>query len=149
MQRFVGEKDRPMILVVEDNPGDARLIREAIATGSVRSRIHIAADGVEALKFLRREGEHVQAPRPVLILLDLNLPGKSGWDILKELKADPQLRRIAVVIWTSTQGETEIGCAYDLGANCYGVKPLGLDEYLNTIQAIEEFWVTRVQLPRG
>jgi CheY-like chemotaxis protein len=136
-----------MILIVEDNPGDARLIREAIETGNVRSRIHVAEDGFAALKFLRREGDYAQAPRPALMFLDLNLPGKSGWDVLRELKADPQLRHIAVVIWTSTRGEMEIRYAYELGASCYGVKPLGLDEYLHTVQAIEEFWLTRVQLP--
>jgi CheY-like chemotaxis protein len=149
MERFAEDKDRPMILVVEDNPGDARLIREAIETGSVRSRIHVVEDGFAALKFLRREGEYAEAPRPTLMFLDLNLPGKSGWDVLRELKEDPQLRYITVVIWTSTQGEMEIRCAYELGANCYGVKPLGLDDYLHTVQAIEEFWLTYVQVPAG
>jgi chemotaxis family two-component system response regulator Rcp1 len=147
MERFAEDEERPMILVVEDNPGDVRLIREAIKTGSVHSRVYVAENGFEALKFLRRQGEYAQAPRPVLMFLDLNLPGKSGWEVLRELRADTQLRTMVVVIWTSTQGEIEIRYAYELGANCYGIKPLGLDDYLQTVQAITEFWLTRVQLP--
>jgi two-component system, chemotaxis family, response regulator Rcp1 len=139
---------RPVeILLVEDNPGDVRLTREALREGKVRNNLYVAADGVEALRFLRREGEHAEAVRPDLILLDLNLPRKDGREVLEEIKEDPQLRLIPVVVLTSSQAEQDICRAYDLHANCYVTKPVDLDRFITVVQTIENFWFTIVKLP--
>jgi two-component system, chemotaxis family, response regulator Rcp1 len=139
---------RPVeILLVEDNPGDVRLTREALREGKVRNNLSVAADGVEALRFLRREGEHAEAVRPDLILLDLNLPRKDGREVLEEIKEDPQLRLIPVVVLTSSQAEQDICRAYDLHANCYVTKPVDLDRFITVVQTIENFWFTIVKLP--
>ena len=139
---------RPVeILLVEDNPGDVRLTREALREGKVRNNLYVAADGVEALRFLRREGEHAGAVRPDLILLDLNLPRKDGREVLEEVKADPSLRYIPVVVLTSSQAEQDIVRAYDLHANCYVSKPVDLDQFIHVVKSIEDFWFTIVKLP--
>jgi CheY-like chemotaxis protein len=120
-----------------------------VQAGSIRSEVRVARDGLEALAFLRRQGEYATAPRPDLILLDLNLPRKDGREVLVEIKADPALKRLPVVILTSAPGEAEVRQAYDLGASCYVVKPAELEAYFTAVQAIEEFWLTRVRLPSG
>jgi two-component system, chemotaxis family, response regulator Rcp1 len=139
---------RPVeILLVEDNPGDVRLTREALKEGKVRNNLYVAPDGVEALRFLRREDEHHDAVRPDLILLDLNLPRKDGREVLEEIKQDVNLRSIPVVILTSSQAEQDICRAYQLHANCYVTKPVDLDQFVTVVQSIETFWFTIVKLP--
>lgn len=139
---------RPIeVLLVEDNPGDVRLTREALREAKVRNHLHVAPDGVAALAFLRREEEHAGAVRPDLILLDLNLPRKSGREVLEEIKADPSLRAIPVVILSSSEAEQDILRAYDLHANCYVTKPVDLDQFITVVKSIEEFWFTIVKLP--
>jgi two-component system, chemotaxis family, response regulator Rcp1 len=139
---------RPVeILLVEDNPGDVRLTREALKEGKVRNNLHVVSDGVEALAFLRREGKYVDAVRPDLILLDLNLPRKDGRQVLEEIKEDAALRPIPVVILTSSQAEQDIVRAYDLHANCYVSKPVDLDQFIHVVKSLEDFWFTIVKLP--
>lgn len=135
------------ILLVEDNPGDARLTLEAMRDAKVHNRIHVVEDGVEALAFLRREGSYGDAPRPDLILLDLNLPRKDGRAVLAEVKADPDLKRIPVVVLTTSQAEDDVLRAYDLHANCYVTKPVDLEQFMKIIKQIDEFWVKVVTLP--
>jgi len=135
------------ILLVEDNEGDARLAIEALKDAKVRNRVSWVKDGVEALRFLHREGAHAKAPRPDVILLDLNLPRKDGREVLAEIKSDDGLRRIPVVILTVSQAEEDIIRSYNLHANCYITKPLDLDQFLRVVQAIEDFWLTIVKLP--
>jgi CheY-like chemotaxis protein len=143
--KMVGE--RVDILLVEDNPGDARLMKEALAEAKVRNRLHLVADGVEALAYLRRRGPFASAMRPDLILLDLNLPGKDGREVLAEIKRDQDLRRIPVVILTSSQTEADIARAYDLHANAYVTKPLDVEQFITVVKSIEDFWLTIVKLP--
>jgi two-component system, chemotaxis family, response regulator Rcp1 len=139
---------RPVeILLVEDNPGDVRLTREALREGKVRNNLAVASDGVEAIAYLRKEGEHAEAVRPDLILLDLNLPRKDGREVLAEIKADPALRHIPVVVLTSSQADEDIVRAYGLHANCYVTKPVDLDQFIRVVEAIEDFWFTIVKLP--
>jgi two-component system, chemotaxis family, response regulator Rcp1 len=141
-------QSRPVeILLVEDNPGDVRLTREALKEGKVRNNLYVAPDGVEALRFLKREGEHADAVRPDLILLDLNLPRKDGREVLEEIKQDAVLRSIPVVILTSSQAEQDICRAYALHANCYVTKPVDLDQFITVVKSIETFWFTIVKLP--
>jgi two-component system, chemotaxis family, response regulator Rcp1 len=135
------------ILLVEDNPGDVRLIKEALRDGKIRTTLHVVRDGVEALAFMRREGQYVHAPRPDLILLDLNLPKKDGREVLTEIKVDDALRAIPVIILTTSQAEQDVLKAYGLHANCYITKPADLDQFLRAVQAIEDFWLTIVKLP--
>jgi len=135
------------ILLVEDNEGDARLAIEALKDGKVRNRVSWVKDGVEALQFLCREGVYAAAPRPDVILLDLNLPRKDGREVLAEIKSSSRLRRIPVVILTVSQAEEDILRSYNLHANCYITKPLDLDQFLRVVQAIEDFWLTIVKLP--
>ena len=143
-------RGRPIeILLVEDNPGDVRLTIEALKEGKVSNRLSVARDGVEALAFLRREGPHANASRPDLILLDLNLPKKDGREVLADIKADSSLRRIPVVVLTTSKAEEDILRTYDLHANCYITKPVDLNQFIKVVQAIEEFWFTIVTLPRG
>jgi two-component system, chemotaxis family, response regulator Rcp1 len=140
---------RPVeILLVEDNPGDVRLTREALTEAKVRNNLYVAADGVQAIAFLRREGEFAGSVRPDLILLDLNLPRKDGREVLEEIKADPALRQIPVVILTSSQAEQDIVRAYDLHANCYISKPVDLDQFIKVVKSIEDFWFAIVKLPK-
>ena len=135
------------ILLVEDNPGDVRLTRQAVKDGKIRNRLHVAGDGVEALAYLRREGAYADAPRPDLILLDLNLPKKDGREVLAEIKADEQLKQIPVVVLTTSSSEQDILKTYGLHANCYVTKPVDLEQFIEVVQAIESFWFTIVKLP--
>ncbi len=135
------------ILLVEDNAGDIRLTREALEEARIGHRLSVTQDGVEALAFLRHEGVYATANRPDLILLDLNLPKKGGRDVLAEIKRDPYLRRIPVVVLTTSTAEEDIQAAYDLHANCYIVKPVDLDQFLTVMQSIEGFWFLAATLP--
>ena len=135
------------ILLVEDNPGDARLTQEAIREARMRNRLNWVLDGVEALTFLRKEGKHKQAPRPDLILLDLNLPRKDGRELLAEIKRDEQLKRIPVVVLTTSEAEEDISRVYRLKANCYIAKPPQLDDLVKIVKSIEEFWFRVARLP--
>jgi two-component system, chemotaxis family, response regulator Rcp1 len=137
------------ILLVEDNPGDVELTREALHDSKVHMRLSVVNDGVEALAFLKREARYPDAPRPDLILLDLNLPKKDGRAVLGEIKQDPSLKHIPVVILTSSQAEQDILRAYDLHANCYVTKPVDLDQFITIVKSIEQFWFTVVKLPHG
>jgi len=135
------------ILLVEDNPGDVRLTQEALRDGKVRNSMHVAADGVEALAFLRRQGRYANASRPDVILLDLNLPKKDGREVLAEIKTDPDLRRIPVVVLTTSEAEEDILRAYNLYANAYVAKPVDLDKFIAVVKSIEDFWLEIVKLP--
>jgi len=135
------------ILLVEDNPGDARPTLEAFADTRPPRRLSHVTNGVQAIDFLRRAGAHTQATLPDLILLDLNLPCKDGREVLAEIKADATLRRIPVVILTTSQAEADILRAYDLNANCYVTKPADLDQFTRVIRCIDEFWLTVAKLP--
>ncbi len=137
------------ILLVEDNPGDVRLTIEGFKEGKILNNLSVVSNGVEALAFLRREGEYANAPRPELILLDLNLPRKDGREVLAEIKNDNNLKRIPVVILTSSEAEQDIVKSYNLHANCYITKPVELDQFIGVIKNIEHFWLTVVKLPPG
>jgi CheY-like chemotaxis protein len=142
------ESGRPIqILMVEDNPGDVRLAQEALRDAKLRNHISSVKDGVEALAFLRRAGPYSAAPRPDLILLDLNLPRKDGREVLAEIKDDQNLRRIPVVVLTTSRDEQDILKAYDLHANCYIVKPVDLEQFMTIVKSIEGFWFEIVKLP--
>lgn len=144
----IEEYGRPaQFLLVEDNPGDVRLTREALNEGKLRNHLNIVGDGVEALAFLRREGKYASAPRPDLVLLDLNLPRKDGREVLAEIKADPILKRIPVVIITSSEAEQDVLASYDLHVNCYVSKPVDLEQFIKVVRSIETFWLTIVKLP--
>ena len=139
---------RPVeILLVEDNAGDVRLAREGLRECKLLNNLSVADDGVKAMAFLRREGEHAHAPRPDLIMLDLNLPRKDGREVLKEIKEDEKLKRIPVVILTTSKAEGDIVKSYSLHANCYVTKPLAIEQFIEVVQAIETFWFTIVELP--
>lgn len=143
-EAFVG---RPVeILLVEDNAGDVRLAREGLRECKLLNNLHVAGDGVEALAFLRRQGEHAKAPRPDLIMLDLNLPRKDGREVLREIKEDDELKRIPVVILTTSKAEEDIVKSYSLHANCYVTKPLAIEQFITVVKAIESFWFTIVKL---
>jgi two-component system, chemotaxis family, response regulator Rcp1 len=135
------------ILLVEDNLGDARLTQEALREARVSNRMSHVRDGVEAMAFLRREGAFTRAPRPDLILLDLNLPRKDGREVLAEIKGDDRFRRIPVVVLTVSQADEDILRAYNLNANCYIAKPVDLDQFIKVVRSIEDFWLTIVKLP--
>ena len=138
---------RPVrILMVEDNPGDVDLTREGLAEAKLHNELFIASDGEEAMAFLLREGEHVGAPRPDLILLDLNLPKKDGREVLSEIKAHEDLRRIPVVVLTSSEAEEDVLRSYDLHANCYITKPVDLQKFLKVVRSIKGFWFSVVTL---
>jgi two-component system, chemotaxis family, response regulator Rcp1 len=143
-----GHRVEPIeILLVEDSPADVDLTREALEDAKVHNNLHVASDGVEALAFLRREGRYADAPHPALILLDLNLPKKDGREVLAEIKADPLLRRIPVVVLTTSEAEQDILQSYDLHANCYVTKPVDLDAFMHVVRSIEDFWLAIVRLP--
>jgi two-component system, chemotaxis family, response regulator Rcp1 len=135
------------ILMVEDNPADVRLTLEAFKEGKILNTLRTVKDGVEAMAFLRRRDPYADAARPDLILLDLNLPRKDGREVLAEIKSDPDLKRIPVVILTTSRAETDVLRTYDLHANCYVVKPVDLDQFIGVIRNIEHFWLTAVTLP--
>ena len=134
------------ILLVEDNPGDVRLTKEALKDAKVRNNLHVAMDGVEALAFLRKQGKFGAAVRPDLILLDLNLPRKNGREVLEEVKKDPALQHIPIVILTTSQAEQDVLESYRLWANAYVTKPVDLDQFLKVVGSIEEFWLEIVKL---
>ncbi len=139
---------RPIeILMVEDNPSDVRLTIEAFRDAKVQNNLHVAPDGVAAMEFLRGEGAHGNAPRPDIILLDLNLPGKSGTEVLEEIKGDPELKRIPVIVLTTSDNEADIRRAYDLHANAYITKPVDLDRFFGIAEAVEDFWLSVAKLP--
>ncbi len=141
---------RPVhILLIEDNPGDVRLTIEALREAKVRNTLNVASDGEEALRYLHHLGPHRDAPRPDLILLDLNLPRKDGREVLAEIKVDPNLKIIPVVILTTSQAEQDILRSYELRANCYITKPVDLDQFITVVRSIESFWLTIVTLPSG
>jgi len=135
------------VLLVEDSPGDTRLTLEAIRDCDVPLTLNVVRDGFEAMAFLRREGRYGAVERPALILLDLNLPGKGGREVLAEVKGDRDLRRIPVVVLTTSRSEDDIAAAYGLHANCYVRKPADTDELLGIVKGIEDFWLTKVRLP--
>jgi chemotaxis family two-component system response regulator Rcp1 len=135
------------ILLVEDNPGDSRLAIEALKESKLRNNLHIVTDGIEAMDFLYKKGKHLQVPRPDLILLDLNLPKKDGREVLAEIKSDPDLKRIPVVILTISKAEEDVLKTYNLHANCFITKPLDLNQFVTVIKSIEDFWLTIVKLP--
>jgi CheY-like chemotaxis protein len=136
------------VLLVEDDPGDALMTQEAFEHHKIRNTLHVVKDGVEALAFLRREGEHADAPRPGLILLDLNLPRKDGREVLAEVKADAELRHIPVVVLTTSDAEEDILRSYSLHANAYVTKPVDFDRFIEVVRQIDDFFVTVVKLPR-
>jgi chemotaxis family two-component system response regulator Rcp1 len=143
-----GARSRPIeILVVEDNPGDVRLLRETFQEGKISNRISVVEDGVEALGFLRREGKYDSAPRPDLILLDLSLPRKSGQEVLAEFKQDAELKRIPVCVITSSAAEKDIMQAYENYVNCYLTKPVDLEQFIGVVRSVEDFWLSIVKLP--
>ena len=135
------------VLLVEDNPGDVRLTREALREGKVRNNLSVAPDGVEALAFLRREGKYADAPRPDVILLDLNLPKKDGREVLAVIKRDAELKQIPVVVLTTSKAEEDVLKSYELHANCYVTKPVDLEKFIQVVQSIDRFWLTVVTLP--
>jgi CheY-like chemotaxis protein len=135
------------ILLVEDNPGDVRLIVEGLNEGTVRHHLHVAHDGVEALDFLRHQGRFADSVRPDLVLLDLNLPRMGGREVLAEVKSDPDLKTIPIVVLTTSRAEQDILQSYQLHANCYVTKPVDLEQFLSVMRSIEEFWMTTVTLP--
>jgi two-component system, chemotaxis family, response regulator Rcp1 len=141
---------RPVqILLVEDNPGDVRLTMEALKEAKVLNKLTVVKDGIEALTLLRKQGQHADAVRPDLILLDLNLPRKDGREVLAEIKADDDLKRIPVVILTTSQDEQDVLKTYNLYANCYITKPVDLDQFITVVKSIEDFWLGIVVLPKN
>ncbi len=135
------------ILLVEDNPGDVRLTQEALKESKMLNELYVAEDGVEALEFLNREGKYSDAPHPDLILLDLNLPKKDGRELLEEIKADEKLMRIPVVVLTTSKAQEDIYRMYEQHANCYITKPIDLDQFIEVVKSIDNFWLTIVKLP--
>lgn len=135
------------ILLVEDNPGDVRLTREMLQEARVANTLRVVADGEQALDYLHRRGQFANVPRPDMVLLDLNLPKKNGQEVLAEIKAHPELRRIPVVVLTTSKAEEDILRSYDLHANCYVTKPVDLSQFMGVVKSIEDFWLTIVRLP--
>src|SRR5688572_24756737 len=135
------------VLLVEDSPGDARLTREALRDANTSVHLHVVCDGVEAMEFLKQEGAHGNAPRPDLILLDLNLPRMDGREVLSQVKADPSLQTIPTIILTTSQSEADVVTSYQLHANCYLSKPVQLEAFESLVRSINDFWLTRVKLP--
>jgi CheY-like chemotaxis protein len=144
---FSGRRTLLNILLVEDNPADVRLMREALRSDGRPNHLHVVDDGEKAISFLRRTGEFPNAVRPDIVFLDLNLPRRDGREVLQEIKSDERLRRIPVIVLTTSEAERDVHRAYDLYANCYVTKPGDLDEYLNVIKACEHFWLHIVRLP--
>jgi chemotaxis family two-component system response regulator Rcp1 len=142
------ERNGPIeILLVEDNPGDVRLTKEALREGKVYSNLHTVKDGVEAMEFLRKKGKYKDVPRPDIILLDLNLPKKDGREVLEEIKTDGDLKRIPVVVLTTSKAEEDVLRTYNLHANCYVTKPVDLEKFMVVVKTIDIFWLTVVTLP--
>jgi CheY-like chemotaxis protein len=147
MQNASSSAPAIQVLLVEDNPGDVRLTREAFRDAKMHLEMHVAGDGVEAMEFLRRQGDYPNSPRPDLILLDLNLPRKDGREVLAEIKGDPSLKAIPVVILTTSAADADIERSYLLHANCYISKPVDLEGFLTVIRSIDDFWLSVVKLP--
>jgi CheY-like chemotaxis protein len=144
----VRNSNKPLeVLLVEDSPSDVRLTREALRESQLLNNLSVVGDGIEALSYLRRQDGYAEAVQPDLVLLDLNLPKKDGREVLAEIKADPALRRIPVVVLTTSSAEEDVVKTYDLHANCYITKPLDLDRFIRVIKSIEDFWVGVVKLP--
>ncbi|QCC52155.1 response regulator [Halapricum salinum] len=139
--------DAVEILLAEDNPGDVKLTEKALEQGHIINNLHVVTDGVEAMQFLRREGEYADKPRPDLVLLDLNMPRKDGKEVLKDVKDDPDLRRIPIVVLTSSEAEEDIVRSYDLHANAYLTKPVDFSGFLDIVEHIEDFWLSVVKMP--
>ncbi|MBV9266623.1 MAG: response regulator [Acidobacteriaceae bacterium] len=135
------------VLLVEDNPADVGLVEEAFREGRLNYELHVAEDGVAAMNFLRKQGQFAGAPQPEIILLDLNLPKKDGREVLAEVKNDPKLREIPVIVLTTSDDEADVHRAYGLHANCYLTKPVDIDDFIRKIRSIEDFWLTFVRLP--
>lgn len=135
------------ILLAEDNPGDVRLTEKALERGDLVNNLHVVGNGIEAMEFLNREGEYAQKPRPDLLLLDLNMPKKGGKEVLEEMEADPELRRIPVVVLTSSDAEEDIVRSYELNANAYLTKPVDFDGFVDVVRRLEDFWFTVVKMP--
>jgi chemotaxis family two-component system response regulator Rcp1 len=148
MQTHSGSARPVDILLVEDNPGDVRLIQEGLRDGKILNQLSTVSNGQQAMELLRQQGNYAQARRPELILLDLNLPRKDGREVLQEVKTDPNLRSIPIVIITSSPVEEDILKSYNAHANCYIVKPLDLHKFINVVRSIEDFWLSIVKLPR-
>jgi len=147
--KTIGGGGRPIdVLLVEDSPGDVRLTKEALRDSNRAIHMHVACDGVEAMAFLRREGVHAGAPRPHLILLDLNLPRMDGREVLAHIKADDDLKTIPTIILTTSEAEADITKSYQLQANCFLTKPVQLDEFESVVKSINDFWLTKVKLPK-
>nr|WP_279342555.1 response regulator [Geotalea sp. SG265] len=134
-------------MLVEDNPGDVELIREALASGTSRHHLNVVRDGAQALKYLRRQDLYADRQLPDLVLLDLNLPRKSGREVLQEIKDDPELKWIPIIVLTSSKAEEDILKSYSLHANCYVTKPVDFEQFMGVVKAIEDFWLTTVKLP--
>jgi CheY-like chemotaxis protein len=150
MSAVTGEPNRAIeVLLVEDSPGDVRLTREALRGASTPVRLHVACDGFEAMAFLRKEGPHIGAPRPDLILLDLNLPKMDGREVLGHIKQDDNLKTIPILILTTSDAEADIVQSYQLRANCYLSKPVELDAFESVVKSVSDFWLERVKLPRN
>jgi CheY-like chemotaxis protein len=140
---------RPIeVLLVEDDEGDALIAREGLAAGKVLNHVTVLSNGAEVLAYLRGEGEHAESPRPDLILLDLNLPGRDGRQVLADIKADPELRRIPVVVLTASKADEDVLRSYDLHANAYVTKPVGFDTFIEVVRKIDAFFLSVVRLPR-
>jgi chemotaxis family two-component system response regulator Rcp1 len=149
MMKTIGADASPIeVLLVEDSPGDVRLTREAFKNAKVHINLHVASDGTEAMAFLRHEGAHVHAPRPALILLDLNLPKMDGRKVLAHIKEDASLKTIPTVILTTSEAEEDIAKSYQLQANCYLSKPVQFDAFESLVKSINDFWLTKVKLPQ-
>jgi CheY-like chemotaxis protein len=147
--KLIGENGMSIqVLLVEDSPGDVRLTREAFRDANVSIQLHVASDGVEAMSFLKREGPHINAPRPDLILLDLNLPKMDGREVLAKIKADEDLRMIPTVILTTSEAEADIVNGYQLRANSYLSKPVEFDAFQSLVKSINDFWLIRAKLPQ-
>jgi two-component system, chemotaxis family, response regulator Rcp1 len=148
MMESNGTSGQPLeVLLVEDSTGDVRLTQEALKDAKVHINLRVVRDGIEAMAFLMREGEYVTVPRPDLILLDLNLPRKDGREVLKEIKENPELKSIPVVVLTTSASEADILRSYLLHANCYITKPVNLDGFLTVVKSIDSFWLSIVKLP--
>ena len=137
------------ILLIEDNPGDARLTREALHEAGVKAHLSVVSDGVEAMSYLRKEGKYVEKGRPDIILLDLNMPKKDGREVLADVKRDPDLRRIPIIVLTSSQARKDVLNSYDLHANCYITKPVDLEEFMKVVRSTMDFWLNTAKLPRS
>ena len=149
MMKLIGGDGMPIqVLLVEDSPGDVRLTQEAFRDANMSIQLHVASDGVEAMAFLRKEGAHLQAPRPDLILLDLNLPRMDGREVLAHIKADDGLKTIPTVILTTSEAEADIVNSYQLQANCYLSKPVQFDAFESLVKSINDFWLIRAKLPQ-